>query len=424
MSVERVLSEVEASRRELAELCSGLIQRPSQHPEGKTEDCVAYIKEYFDKLGIPTEIYKRTEGKPNIVAKIEGTTERRILWVGHLDVVPEGKPENWTYPPYSGKITEEGLVWGRGSTDMKGANAAAMVAAKVLSEYKPPHNMEFWFTVDEEIGGGAGARWLAQEKILKGEVAIIGDGGGSTPGAVNIGVGNKGGIGTRLIAQGKTAHGSRPYLGDNALDKLLKVIPYVKRIGEYRLELPPELAPIIKSSVELLLRNEDLTEAQRVTMKSLYDYPTGPSLNILNGGVKGNVIPDYAEAYFDIRLTPGCDPRKVKGRLEELVAKAGVPGVTVEARAARTAGYYEPADSPQVKYLSEAVRLVTGEEPALTIAPWGTDAVSIKRYTGISCLIFGPMLEDQLHQPDEQVPIENLVTSAKVYTLFPYTYGK
>ena len=422
--LEEISKRVESLRGEVAEVCSKLVQFPTPVPPGHTDEIVAYIQKYFDGLDVETKIHTLEERKPNIVARVKGQSDKTILYVGHIDVVPEGKPENWKYPPYSGKITEDGLVWGRGSSDMKGSCASAMVAARVLSEVGSPHNMEFWFTADEEIGGRAGARWLAEKQIFKGEVAIIGDGGGSTPGVINIGVGNKGGIGTRLIARGKTSHGSRPYLGDNALDKLLKVIPYVKRIGEYRLELPPELAPIIKSSVELLLRNEDLTEAQRLAMKSLYDYPTGPSLNILRGGVKGNVIPDYAEAYFDIRLTPGCDPRKVKERLEELVAEAGVPGVTVEASASRTAGYYESADSHHVRWFSEDVRLVTGEKPALTIAPWGTDAVSIKRYTGIPCLIFGPMLEDQLHQPDEHVPIENLVTSAKVYALLPYTYGK
>jgi len=422
--MKEVLSRVEDLKGEVAEVCSRLVQYPTPNPPGYTDEVVAYIRDYFDGLGIETEVYEVEERKPNLVARIGGRSGKRILWVGHLDVVPEGKAENWTYPPYSGRVTEEGLIWGRGSSDMKGACAAAMVAARVLSEVGSPHDVEFWFTADEEVGGGAGVRWLAKEGLLRGDVAIIGDGGGSTPGLVSIGVGNKGGIGTKLVARGRTAHGSRPYLGDNALDKLLRVIPYVRKIGDYRLELPPELTPIIRSSVELLLKNEKLTEVQRLAVKSLYDYPTGPSLNILRGGVKGNMVPDYAEAIFDIRLTPGCDPLKVKARIEELVEEAGVPGVSVEVRAPRTAGYYEPPNSPAIRYLSEAVQLVTGEEPTLTIAPWGTDAVSIKRYTGMPCLIFGPMLEDQLHQPDEHVPIGNLVTSAKVYALFPYIYGK
>ena len=421
---ERIFECVEALRGEVVEICSRLVQLPSQHPEGNTEECVLFIEEYFDELGVKTDVYTLEEGKPNIVAHVKGISDRTILWIGHLDVVPEGKLENWTHPPYSGKITDDGLIWGRGSTDMKGACAAAIIASRVLNEVGSPHNIEFWFTADEEIGGLSGARWLAEKSFFGGEVAIIGDGGGSTPGFVNVSVGNKARIGTSLIAKGKTAHGSRPYLGDNAIDKLLAVIPHVRKIGEYRLELPPELAPIIKSSVELMLRNNSLTEAQRLGVKSLYDYPTGPSLNILKGGVKGNVVPDYAEAYFDIRLTPGCDPRKVKERIEELVAESGVLGVTVQINAPQIAGYYEPADSSEVSYISEAVQLVTGVQPVLTIAPWGTDAVSIKHYTGLPCLIFGPMLEDQLHKPDEHVPIENLVTSAKVYSIFPFIYGK
>jgi len=246
MSIEDALSKVDSYRKELVEVCSQLIQRPSAHPEGSTVDCVAYIKEYLDDLGIPNEVHKRNNNKPNIVGRIEGTGKTRIMWVGHLDVVPEGKPENWTYPPYSGKITEDGQIWGRGSSDMKGACAAAMIAARVLSEVdKVPNNVDFWFTADEEVGGGDGAHWLAQEQIFKGDVCIIGDGSPGTPNSPAIDLGCKGGAGTRLIARGKTAHGSRPFLGDNAIDKLLKVVPNVRKIADYRLDVPAELEPVI-----------------------------------------------------------------------------------------------------------------------------------------------------------------------------------
>jgi len=61
--------------------------------------------------------------------------------VGHLDVVPEGEPEAWTYPPYSGKLSD-GNIYGRGSNDMKGVCALAMVAEKVLSETESPYNYD------------------------------------------------------------------------------------------------------------------------------------------------------------------------------------------------------------------------------------------------------------------------------------------
>jgi len=421
MSVEEILAKIEDSRKELTELCSQLIQRPSQHPEGKTDRCVTYIKDYFDELDIPNEIHKNKPEKPNIVARIRGTTDRRIMWLGHLDVVPEGKPENWTYPPYSGTI-KDNMVWGRGSSDMKGACAAAMVAAKVLSELdQVPNNVDFWFTADEEVGGTDGAHWLAEKQIFKGDVCIIGDGSQRGAAVPSIDLGCKGGAGTRLMARGKTAHGSMPYLGENAIDKLIGAIPYVKRVADYRLELPQELEPVIQSSIEYMLKGEGLSPQQREAIKRIFHYPS-VSLNILNGGVKSNVVPDYAEAQFDIRLTPGSKPLKVKKRILELVKEAGDPDVTANVRAGETAGYYESPNTPFAQQLSETVRMVTGNKPIFKILTGGTDAVSVKRFAGIPCLGFGAGMEGQAHAPDERNSIDLLELSCKVYGVFPLIY--
>ena len=428
MSIEEILLKVEGLSEEVVEVCSQLIQRPSENPPGRTDGCVEYIKGYFDGLGITNEVYQRDEGKPNIVARVKGSSGRKILWVGHNDVVPVGEPESWKYPPFSGTVAD-GKVWGRGASDMKGSNASAMIAARVLTEVGCPHDVDFWFTADEEVGGGAGARWLADEKIFEGEVAIIGDASGCDPGQVNVGVGHKGGIGSSLTADGKTAHGSTPYLGDNAIDKLLKVIPYVRRLSEFRLDVPADLEPILESTTEYMLKDDTLDDEQRKAVERLFYYPSGPSLNIIHGGVKSNVVPDRAECRFDIRLTPGIDAMKVKERLEALVAEANVPGVTLVATAAPRVGYYEKADEPSVISLAKAVERVTGEKPPLTLMPWGTDATSIKRNIkterhpdGIPNLLFGPMLRDQLHQSNEYVTTGNLVTAAKVYSVFPFYY--
>jgi len=313
-------------------------------------------------------------------------------------------------------------VYGRGSTDMKGACAGAMIAAKVLHEIEEvSNNVDFWFTADEEIGGIDGARWLAEKKIFKGEVCIVGDGSQGGAAAPTIDLGCKGGAGTRLIARGKTAHGSMPYLGDNAIDKLMKVIPYVKKVADYRLELPEDLEPVIESSIEFMLREEKLTSEQREAVKRLFHYPS-VSLNILNGGVKSNVVPDYAEAQFDIRLTSGSKPLAVKKRILELVEEANVPDVVADVRAGETAGYYESPNSPFAQQLSETVRRVAGSKPIFKLLTGGTDAVSVKRFTGIPCLGFGAGLEGQAHAPDERNTIDQLQLSCKVCVAFPLVY--
>jgi succinyl-diaminopimelate desuccinylase len=422
MSVERAFLKIEDYREELAEVCSRLIQCPSAHPEGSTVECVEYIKDYFDTLGIYNEVYKKNDEKPNIVARIKGAGTKKIMWVGHLDVVPPGKTENWTFPPYSGKITEEGNIWGRGASDMKGACAAAIIAARVLSEFeKVPNSVDFWFTADEEIGGGDGALWLSKEGFLEGDVCIIGDGSSGTPTTPAIDLGCKGIVRPKIAAKGRTAHGSRPFLGDNALDKLLRVIKYVKRIDEFALDVPGELEHVIAATIDYMMKKE-FTEEQNKALKKLFHYPS-VSLNILNGGVKTNVIPDYAEAYFDIRITPGSNPIKVRRKVRELVEVAGEQDVTLDfLRLSKTAGYYEPPQSLFAKQLARTVEIATGKIPIFKILTGGTDAIRIKKYTDIPCLGFGSCIDGQAHVPDEHNNIELLTMSSKVYSAFPLTY--
>jgi succinyl-diaminopimelate desuccinylase len=423
MSLKRVFSEAAGAEKEVTELCSRLIQFNSAHPEGKTDECVAFIKKYMDDHGIENEIHSNDPVKPNIVAKIPGASKRKILWVGHLDVVPEGKPEMWKYPPYSGKVTPDGRIHGRGSSDMKGACAAAMVSARILSELKRPipTNVEFWFTADEEIGGGDGAKWLSETKRFKGDVCVIGDGNGGGLQLPSIDLGCKGGARTTLIARGRTAHGSTPYMGDNAVTKLMKAIPWVEKIGDYRLELPAELDEPIKSSVSFLLKTLELTKEQKRAARRVFNYPT-VACTIINGGVKINVVPDYAEAQFDIRLTPGSKPLKVKQRIEALVKESGIAGVEAKVDAGETAGYHESPNSPFAKQLAATVKKVTHRRPTFKILTGGTDAISVKRYTGIPCLGYGTSLTGQAHEPDEYITIENLILGVKIYAAFPLMY--
>ncbi len=420
MSLEKILSEAEAARDEVVRLCSDLIKFDSAHPEGRTDECVAYIQSYMDQHGVETEIYSRNPKKPNIVARIPGETETKILWVGHLDVVPVGKPEEWSHPPYGGEA--DGVyIYGRGASDMKGACAAAMVAARLLNELGCRNTVEFWFTADEEIGGGDGAKWLAESGRFKGDVCLIGDGTGGGLEHPAIDIGCKGSVPTRLIARGKTAHGSTPFLGDNAIKKLMMAIPYVERIAEFKLSFPEELEEPIRQSIGFIEATLELTEEQREAVKRLYHYPT-VSCNIIQGGVKRNVVPDYAEATFDIRLTPGSDPKAVKRRIEELVEEAAIPGVEVEVNAPEQAGYYESPNTSFAQQLAETIELVTGKRPIFKILTGGTDAISIKRYAHIPCLGYGLSMVGEAHKPDEKNKIENLILGVKVYTLFPLRY--
>jgi succinyl-diaminopimelate desuccinylase len=427
MNLTQIIEAANNYEQEVAELCSELVKRESAHPKGNTDECVAYIQKYFEKNQIENQVYQNVPSKPNIVGRIKGTEKTKVLWVGHLDVVPEGKPENWEYPPYSGEITN-GIIHGRGSSDMKGACAAAMVSAKILNQLdQVPNNVEFWFTSDEEVGGTHGAKWLAESGYLSGDICIIGDGNGGGLENPSIDIGCKGSARVKLIANGQTAHGSTPFLGDNAINKLIKAIPWVEKISEYRLDLPPELEEPIKSSIKYYTKGQELTQKQIEGFDRLFNYPS-VSCNIIEGGVKINVVPDYAEAQFDIRLTPGAPVYKVRQRVQELVEESKITGLEIkpnprnESNKEQTAGYFEPMNTPFANQFSKIVEKVTDKEPMFKILTGGTDGTRISKETSIPCLGYGTSITGQAHQPNEYITIENLVLGIKIYTGLSYSY--
>ncbi|MCW4048171.1 MAG: ArgE/DapE family deacylase [Candidatus Bathyarchaeota archaeon] len=424
MKLEQIIKLTENTDNEVAELCSGLVKFNSAHPDGFTDETVAYIKKYLDKHGIENEVHAKDPKKPNIVARIKGTTDKKIIWVGHLDVVPEGKPENWTYPPYSGEIADK-CVWGRGSSDMKGSCAAAMVSARILNEMDSiPNTVEYWFTSDEEIGGGAGARWLAETGRFKGDICIIGDGNGGGPTAPSIDLGCKGGAGVKLIARGRTAHGSTPYLGDNAISKLIKAVPWVEKINDFKLDFPDDLKPAVEGSIEYYKTATPMTPEIDAAMEHNF-YTPSVTCNIINGGVKINVVPDYAEAEFDIRITPGSHPLRVVNRIKELVKESGIDGLEITSRDHKpddTAGYYESPNSSFADQFTDIIGKITGIPVNMKILTGGTDGISTSKRAGIPSLGYGTSLTGQAHQPDERVTVENLVLGVKIFTAFPLLY--
>jgi len=175
--VKKILEEIEGASSEIVNLTSKLVQFPTVSPRGNTKECVDFIKSYMDNAGIETTIYERREGKSNICARIRGVSDSNVLWLGHLDVVPEGSFSEWTHNPYGGEVVGD-RVYGRGASDDKGSCASAMVAANILSGVNKNQrcNAEFWFTCDEEVGAVDGARWLAEERKFHGDACIIGDG--------------------------------------------------------------------------------------------------------------------------------------------------------------------------------------------------------------------------------------------------------
>ena len=423
-TLDDILGRIEQLGEELAAVTSRLVRIPTVNPPGVTTDLVASIDEYLRSRGVQTAVHELVPGKANLCATVPGRGKGKLIWLGHIDVVPPGKADAWERDPFSGEVVGD-RVYGRGTTDMKGGDAAAMVIAPMLNAIGDAlgSTVEFWFTCDEEIGGGDGARRLAEAGYFKGDACIIGDGWTGARPTVDIGC--KGGMGTVLRATGTAGHASRPMGSDNAIDKLLAVIPYARRVGEHKLELPEDLYAVARDSGEDLVRNAGFAGTEAEMARNLFLYPS-VALTLISGGVKTNVIPDEATATFDIRLTPGCDRENVRQRMLDLVAESGVEGVTAEIRAGvlGSTGYYESPEHPVVKHLCRAVERVTGTAPALRLLSGGTDGISTHHISGIPSVGFGAgSAGGGAHGPNEFVKIADLVRAAKIYATAALTFA-
>ena len=155
-------------------------------------------------------------------------------------------------------------------------------------------------------------------------------------------------------------------------------------------------------------------------------YTPSVSCNIINGGVKINVVPDYSEAEFDIRLTPGSHPTKVFNQIKKFVEESNIKGLEVvptrEYKPDDTAGYYESPNSEFALQFKDIIKKITGKSVNMKILTGGTDGISTSKIAGIPSLGYGTSLTGQAHQPDERITIENLVLGVKVYTAFPLFY--
>ncbi|MEM1673744.1 MAG: ArgE/DapE family deacylase [Candidatus Bathyarchaeia archaeon] len=421
--IHSTLKRVEELKLDLISLTSELIKFKTVSPPSNTLECAEFIRSHLEESGLSAKIYSREKEKANIHVRVQGG-EGTIIWLGHIDVVPEGRREEWIHDPFGGVVAGD-RIYGRGASDMKGSCAAAIVAARVLNEVdsKDRATVDFWFTCDEEVGSLNGTKWLLENRLLRGDACLIGDSLSRDPAkSPYIDVGCRGYLRLRLRATGRTAHASMPFYGDNAIDKLISAVEVVRRAGDYKLRIPEDIEGAIESSIEYLLSKEGLDGGQEKAIRRVYHYPT-ISLTMMSGGVKINVVPDYAEASFDIRVSPGSSPGELAEHIKRLIDDSGISGVNVDIIGLEE-GYYEGYNSEFVMSLRDAIRVATGIEPRLKILLGATDALPVKRALGIPCLGFGAGIEELAHAPNEYVTLDGLLAAAKVYSILPLMFRK
>jgi len=361
-----------------------LVQAPSQYlldgsrSEKPAADLVAAKMRSW---GWEPEVWEVESERPNVVATIEGGEPGpTLLFEGHTDVVSEGDPLKWRYPPFSGHI-QDGRLYGRGSADMKSGVAAMLFAARRLEETGPfPGKIVVAALVDEE-GLMIGVKNLVASGRAKGvDAAII-----CEPEAGEVCIAQKGALRVKITSWGRMAHGAMPQHGFNPIPPLIQ---FLGRTAEIQAELQT-------SNGEHRFLG--------------WDYIT-PTVLVANRPEQLNVIPDRAFAWLDVRTTPATDHRLLLDRLRADLDE-GLELEVIDDRPPTETS----EDHPVVRSLVEAHKTVYGETPAFGGVPGTTDGTILWRDAGIPIVTYGPGGKWIAHQIDEYVEIDEVVRAAEVY---------
>jgi succinyl-diaminopimelate desuccinylase len=393
---------------DLLSLAADLVAVDTQNPPGATRGIVEDVEEYLSALELRTEQYAVDPAKPNLLATLPGAGDRVLCFNGHLDTVPFDADE-WRHDPLGERDGDR--LYGRGATDMKGAVAAMLATARayVATDTTPRVTLSFAFVSDEEVGGDAGLAALLDADRVAADACVIGE-PTCEAGRHSVTVADRGAIWLTLEATGEGAHGSRPMLGVNAIDRLYGAVRTLReRFGGRALDLDPALAPVIEESVEYYTPPMGETAA-----RELFEYPT-VNLGTVEGGEAINSVPEHARAEIDIRLTAGVETAAVLADIRNCVADC--EGVTV-ADVSWSVGTAEPVDSPLVDAVASVAADVTGDRVYRRSATGGGDAKKL-RDAGIPTVEFA-LGTDTVHAVDEYITADALAGTAETYAALPY----
>jgi acetylornithine deacetylase/succinyl-diaminopimelate desuccinylase-like protein len=382
---------------------------PPATPPGGEKPAAEYLKEVFDKEGIPAQLLALEPNRPNVVARLKGTGSKRpLLLMGHMDVV-NVDAKKWTHPPFSA-TRQGGYVYGRGAVDDKDNVVAVLMVMLTLKRSNIPLDRDViaLFEAGEEGATRVGIQFMVNQHFPSIDAEFcLAEGGNVTrqDGAVkfaSIQTLEKIPRGITLTARGASGHGSIP-LQSNAIvhlsDAVAKVgkwappirpnettAAYFKRLAT--ISAPDEAERyrnVLSSDLRVSSAADEYFRANEPRHASMLRTSVSP--NIFQGGYRSNVIPSEAVATLDVRMLPDEDPQAF---LEQIKRVVNDPAVEVAFSAQNT----RPAGTTRLN--TEAFGVletnVTKHYKTITLPTMSTAAtdMSYLRAKGVQCYGIGP----------------------------------
>jgi putative selenium metabolism hydrolase len=373
-------------------LCQRLVQvRSYSGEEGITAKKLAdfFSLKGFDKVSV--------DKYGNIIGMIKGTRPgKKILFDGHIDTVPVGNETDWTYPPFAAEI-HEGKIYGRGTSDMKGAVAAmACAAANYARDCRKNFAGEIYVAgvVHEECFEGVAARNISQ--LIKPDYVIIGEASN-----LNVKIGQRGRAEVRLETFGVPAHSANPEKGVNAVYKMCKIVEAIN-------QLVPTIHPVLGKGIM------ELTDIKSSP------YPGA------------SVVPEYCVATYDRRLLVGETKETVLKPIQDLIERLEKEDPQIQAKVTYAVGkekcytgetiegerffpgwLFDKEESFVVDVVKELEAM--GFAPEITQYNFCTNGSHYAGEAGIKTIGVGPSMENLAHTINEYIEIEQLTKVTEAY---------
>lgn len=361
------------------DLTKDLISRPSVTPDDF--GCQQLLADRLAAIGFTIE-HLRFGDTDNIWAR-RGTQSPLFAFAGHTDVVPTGPEKNWTSPPFE-PVIRDGLLYSRGTADMKGSIAAMVTACERFIAEHPEHtgSIAFLITSDEEgpaTGGTVKVIETLEARNEKIDWCLVGEPSSTNKVGDVVKNGRRGSLNGYLTVKGKQGHIAYPHLAENPIHLLT-----------------PALTELC--AIEWDQGNEDFP-------------PTSFQVSNLNSGTGvTNVIPGTAEVIFNFRYSTEVTHDQLQQRVEALLDKHSL---NYDLSWELSGKPFRTASGALVDAVQSAIKTVVGYDTELSTSGGTSDGRFIAP-TGAQVIELGP-LNATIHQVDECVSVADLDTLSEMY---------
>ena len=411
------------------------------------------IAALLSDAGLSPDVVEPVPGRGSVHVRLrgDGTGGDPLLLLSHLDVVP-APAERWTHDPFAADLAD-GYVYGRGAIDMKGMVAMELEVVRLLAQQARAAGLDpardpipglrrdllFTCTADEEAGGTAGAKWIVDHKPdwLRAAGALNECGGVAMTVAGRrlypIQVAEKGYAAYRIAIRGTWGHGSMPR-HDNAAVLAAEVIarlapaehsrvtPVMARFLDLAASvMPPKVAQILHGlTSDDPATSDEAAAAMQAACDPMYARALSALLrdtispDVVQAGIKYNVIPGEAVVEVDCRLLPGTTEPQMRAVIVERLGPTLAEACEIELMV-----FGPPVEAPAEGDLFNLLVATIVDHDAAAIplpamVPFATDAKQTQQL-GVPTYGFSPLMLDpderfleRFHGVDERVSVEAL----------------